>query len=132
MNESHRGVTLIELLIVLVVIGILGAISIPQLSRAREKAYIISVTSDLRILASQQEAYQSRTQAYASDWTDLTELTISDGVNISINEVNLGQGWAATGYHDALPGRMCGIYYGNASAANATPATTPGQVVCQS
>ncbi len=132
MNASHRGVTLIELLIVVVVIGILAAIAIPRYSTARNKAFIISVTSDLRILASQQEAYQSRTQAYASDWVDLTDLTITDGVNISINEVNLGQGWAATGYHDALPGRICGIFYGNASAANATPATTAGVVVCQS
>ena len=132
MTVSHQGVTLIELLIVMVVIGILAAIAIPKYSTARDKAFMISVTSDLRILASQQEAYQSRTQAYASDWTDLTDLTITDGVNIFINEVNLGQGWAATGYHDALPGRICGIYYGNASAANATPATTPGQVICQS
>ena len=132
MNASHRGVTLIELLIVVVVIGILAAIAIPRYSTARDKAFIISVTSDLRILASQQEAYQSRTQAYASDWADLTDLTITDGVNISINEVNLGQGWAATGYHDALSGRICGIFYGNASAANATPATTAGVVVCQS
>ena len=131
MNVSKRGMTLIELLIVVVIIGILASIAIPKYSSVRNKAYIATVTSDLKILASQQEAYQSDTQFYASDWADLTELSITEGVNISINEVNLGRGWAATGYHDALPSRSCGIYYGDASAANATPATSPGVVICQ-
>ena len=126
MPKSNRGFTLIELLIVVVIIGILASIAIPKFSAVREKSYIAAVLSDMRILASQQEAYQSDTQFYASDWADLTELTITQGVNISINEVNLGQGWAATGWHDALAGRICGIYYGNASASNATPATSPG------
>ena len=131
MTVSHRGFTLIELLIVVVIIGILASIAIPKFSATRERAFIASVTSDLRILASQQETYQSLTLAYASDPVDLTDFTLSDGVNIAINEANLGRGWAATGYHDALPGRICGIYYGDASAANATPATAAGQVICQ-
>ena len=131
MNSGNRGFTLIELLIVVVIIGILASIAIPKFSAVREKAYVASVTSDLKILASQQDAYQSDYQVYASNWTDLTELTVTEGVNISINEVILGAGWAATAWHDALSGRICGIYIGSASAANATPATAPGQVICQ-
>lgn len=131
MDKCAKGFTLIELLIVVVIIGVLAAIAIPKFSSTRERSYIAAVTSDLKILASQQETYQSQNQAYATDPAQLTDLTITDGVNVAINEANLGQGWAATGYHDALPNRVCGIYYGNASAANATPATAPGVVVCQ-
>jgi len=113
------------------VIGILAAVAIPKLTRGRERAFIAAVTSDLKILAAQQETFQSNTQAYASNVSQLTDLTITDGVTLTINEANLGLGWAATGVHDALLGSVCGIYYGGASAANATPAVSAGIVACQ-
>lgn len=125
----RTGFTLIELLIVVVVIGILAAIAIPKFGSMREKSYVAAVTSDLKHLASQQEVYHGTNQAYASDVADLTALGHSDGVTLAINEAS-GTGWAATGTHAAIAGRPCGIYYGDASASNASPATTPGVVVC--
>jgi prepilin-type N-terminal cleavage/methylation domain-containing protein len=123
------GFTLIELLIVVVVIGILAAIAIPKFSRMREKSYVATVTSDLKNLASQQEMYLSNQHTYAAAVADMTEYHASDNVTVSINESS-GTGWAATGTHSGLAGAQCGIYYGSASAANASPATTPGVVVC--
>ncbi len=60
----------------------------------------------------------------------IANMAISEGVNITVNQAD-GRGWAATGWHDALPGRQCGIYYGVASAANASPATAAGVIACQ-
>jgi hypothetical protein len=60
----------------------------------------------------------------------LTELTMSKGVTIVITEATAGTGWAATGYHDGLPTRQCGIFYGNGSASNAVPAISAGVVTC--
>ncbi len=131
MPQGRRGFTLIELLLVLVITATLATIAIPQLSGAREKAFIATVTSDLKIMASQMEIYQSENQIYPANVALLTNLTLSDGVNITINESSAGSGWAATAYHNALTARQCGIFYGNASASNAVPAISPGTVICQ-
>ena len=128
MTGSRNGFTLIELLIVVVVIGILATIAIPKFSQMRTKSYIAAVTSDLKNTASQQEIYLSNQYAYAGAVSDL-DLLLTDAVTITINEAT-GTGWAATGTHSGLAGQQCGIFFGDATASNATPATTPGTVQC--
>ena len=130
MNQPPRGFTLIELLLVVVILGILASIAIPKFSNAREKAFMAAVVTDLKVLATQQEVYQAEWLTYASDIGVIQNFTTSEGVNITINEVDLGQGWGATAWHEGLIARSCGIYYGTASAASGTPATSPGAVTC--
>ncbi len=122
------GFTLIELLIVVVVIGVLATIAIPKFSAMRTKSYIAAVTSDLKNTASQQEVYLSDHATYAGT-VGAMNLTVTDAVTISINEAD-GRGWAATATHSGLSGQQCGIFYGSASAANGSPATQPGVVIC--
>jgi general secretion pathway protein G len=129
-GRCQKGFTLIELLLVVVIIGILASIAIPKFSATREKAYIANVTMDLKNLASQQEIYHGSNNTYAANVTSIPEFVSSEGVNLTVNQAD-GRGWAATGYHDALPSRQCGIYYGNASASNAVPATAAGVILCQ-
>jgi len=128
MRVHREGFTLIELLIVVVVIGILATIAIPKFSQMRTKSYIAAVTSDLKNVASQQEIYLSNRYSYAGVVTNL-DITLTDAVTITINEAT-GTGWAATGTHSGLAGQQCGIYFGDAAAAGAVPATLPGVVTC--
>lgn len=128
MTRERSGFTLIEMLIVVVVIGLLAAIAIPRFNSVRERSFLSAVRSDLENMALAQAVYHSDNSLYADDPANLDQ-SITTGVNISINE-HSGTGWAATVTHDGLPTESCGMFYGNASAANATPAVSAGAVYC--
>jgi type IV pilus assembly protein PilA len=57
MSRTKRGFTLIELLIVVVIIGIIAAIAIPNFLYTKDKTYVAQMKSDLRNLATYQEQY---------------------------------------------------------------------------
>ncbi len=136
-ERGSAGFTLIELLIVVVIIGILAAIAIPQFSSTKEKAYKASMKADLRNMATAQEAYFAENPSgYASSLGDLSDYSTSEGVSVTVQTGNQ-DGWAATADHDGISGSGdCGIHYGSAadqgSNISGTVSSTPlGAPYCQ-
>ena len=127
-GAGKKGFTLIELLIVTVIIGILAAVAIPKYSEVREKGFRAGMMSDLRNLAHAQEIYHNAYFSFASTLPD-AEAVQSKGVLLTITEAT-GSGWAATAVHQALETEQCGIYHGDATPANGSPATVLGVVTC--
>jgi len=82
--------TLIELLIVVVIIGILAAIAIPKFSTTKGEAYVASMRSDLRTLATAQEAYfNDHGGVYAPSTAALgSNYKTSSGVSVRIYSVS--------------------------------------------
>jgi general secretion pathway protein G len=84
-----KGFTLVEILIVVIILGILAAIVIPQFTNASEDARKSSLTSQLQTLRSQVELYKLQhrdewptadgTLAGAWEWDRLTARTDEDG-----------------------------------------------------
>ncbi|MBI1810229.1 MAG: prepilin-type N-terminal cleavage/methylation domain-containing protein [Gemmatimonadetes bacterium] len=124
MTPNRTGFTLIELLIVVVIIGILAAIAIPKFANTKEQAYITSMRSDLRTVATAQEAYYNDNgDVYATSTTSLgTTYKASAGVTIRIYSVT-ASGWRAFASHAATT-HTCRIRFGSTISPD-------GAVVCQ-
>ena len=85
---------------VIMIIGILAAIAIPQFSAYRTRSYNSAAQSDVRNLATAEEAYYVDNSTYTSSVSALTGLygyTLSANINVSIEGTETG--YTITAYH---------------------------------
>ena len=83
--SKKTGFTLIELLIVVVIIGILATIVVPQFDKVRERAFNATVLSDIRTTIAEVERYVITKYAFPGDENDLFAegLTLSPDVSFT-------------------------------------------------
>ena len=84
-RNRQSGFTLVEILIVVVILGILAAIVIPQFTNASESAKSSSLTSQLQTIRSQLELYQVQ---HNGSYPTLAQLQASWGVMTSKTDVD--------------------------------------------
>jgi type IV pilus assembly protein PilA len=126
-RQDKRGFTLIELLIVVVIIGILAAIAIPKFQNTKGKANAAALKSDLRNLATAEEAYMFDNNSYTSVVSSLS-FNQSPGVVLTITTAT-SSGWGAIATHPASYPLTCAFFFGNVAAV--APATVEGLIGCQ-
>lgn len=126
MLRRRDGFTLIELLIVVVIIGILASIAIPKFVNTKEKSYMAQMKSDLRNLATAEEAFFYDSTTYTTSLFDLNNFSPSSGVTLTVNEAT-PKGWSATAVHAQTP-RKCYLFSGGAAPVGT--ATVEGRISC--
>jgi prepilin-type N-terminal cleavage/methylation domain-containing protein len=135
MQPRRGGFTLIELMLVMLVIGLLAVIALPNYWKTRERAYFTSMKSDLKNLMTMQELYHSKANMYggpagtsAAAVTGL-DYNPSQGVTVTIREAD-ARGWSADAAHAGLNAAIekCSVYVG--MAAVLPPASSMGIIEC--
>ena len=114
-KSAYRGFTLIEILIVVIILGILAAIVIPQFANASTQAKTSAVQSTVQTLKSQVALYKLQhgdvlpgggtTSTFSSGqfWTDLTTQTDSTGAAWTNSTANQTAGGPWGPYMQSIP-----------------------------
>lgn len=109
--KNEKGFTLIELLVVVAIIGILAAIAIPQFAEYRQRGFDSRSKSDLRNVATAEEAYFADSEVYKSCTgsacaTSLPGISsLSQGVTLQITATT--SGFLGTSTHPKGTGVTC-------------------------
>ena len=96
-KSAQRGFTLIEIMVVVVIIGVLGAIVVPQFMSRPDQAKVTAARTDIQAISTALEMYRLDTFNYPSTQQGLEALvTRPTGTPLARN-------WNPQGYLKSLP-----------------------------
>ena len=104
-RDPTAGVTLIEMMIVLVIIGIVAAMVVPNVIGRPDQARVTVATTDLRTIAASLEMYRLDNRTYPSTAQGLTALAAPPV------EPPLPPNWVSGGYLPVVPADPWGNPY---------------------
>jgi general secretion pathway protein G len=111
-RDGQSGVTLIEMMIVLVIIGIVAALVVPNVIGRPDEARVAVANADLRTISASLEMYRLDNRSYPTETQGLTALSQMP------SEPPLPPNWVAGGYLPQVPTDPWGTPYVYTLAGN--------------
>ncbi|MQU09265.1 type II secretion system major pseudopilin GspG [Pseudomonas helleri] len=96
-TSTQRGFTLIEIMVVVVIIGVLGAIVVPQFMSRPDQAKVTAAHTDIQAISTALEMYRLDTFNYPSTQQGLEALVTRP------TDTPLAKNWNPQGYLKSLP-----------------------------
>ena len=124
--QKNAAFALIELLVVVLIIGILAAVALPQYTKAVEKSRLATVIPLARSIKDAQEVYYLANGTYAQNAEDLgIEFTCPDGFTCAISK-----DVATGGSYDKVEFKRKDKGYGIVYSYDHRTDQLPGQLYC--
>ena len=95
--KDHRGFTLLEVMVVVVILGILAALVVPKIISRPDEARVIAAKQDLASIMQALKLYRLDNQRYPSTEQGLQALVVQP------TTAPLPPNWKAGGYIERLP-----------------------------
>ena len=112
---AQRGFTLIEIMVVVVIIGVLGAIVVPQFMSRPDQAKVTAAKTDIQAISTALEMYRLDTFSYPSTQQGLEALSKRpSGTPVAKN-------WNPQGYLKSMPLDPWGTPYQYLSPGTRSP-----------
>lgn len=135
MPTRRASITILEVFVVAVLLAAVVSVGLWWYSRTRGTEHLETMKDDLRNLATAQEAYAADNGGVFMPRSSRVTSTLpyngyapSSSVTVTIADPG-PSGWSAIATHDELPGKICGMFIGDAPPPP-NPATQSGEPAC--
>lgn len=124
-SRPRHGFSLVEMMFVCLVVGVLTLIALPRIRDMKRRAWVTTLTHDIRNFANIEELYFEDAGIYT---TSLVDLKFQPSVDVTFTVVEAtASGFSAKAEH-VSSGTYCTAFYG--AAAPVAPATTKAEIAC--